>query len=279
MRQVLAMSKKAEEERVASEAAVLAPAIKSEKAAAPKTGSKLPSKAAIKAKLTAVLQNSDLSSVTEKKVRRKIEEAMGLDHKSLDTMKKEIKEWIDTFLKDDVADDDDDDDADNDEGGGGADNDDISDDGIEDMVPKKKKVATKKPAADKAADKKRKATGKAGKSGASAGAASKKAKKAPSVDDGPKPVLTIHTKSGAEAPKKLKELQSDLMTGSEFMRDAAPLEIELFGNTLIGEPRTFTSGNRGWYLGGKIEVEVGGKTVWMSAGLNLVAVGSGQWED
>lgn len=42
-----AMSKKAEEERVASEAAVLAPAIKSEKAAAPKTGSKLPSKAAV----------------------------------------------------------------------------------------------------------------------------------------------------------------------------------------------------------------------------------------
>lgn len=41
------MSKKAEEERVASEAAVLAPAIKSEKAAAPKTGSKLPSKAAV----------------------------------------------------------------------------------------------------------------------------------------------------------------------------------------------------------------------------------------
>lgn len=41
------MSKKAEEERVASEAAALAPAIKSEKAAAPKTGSKLPSKAAV----------------------------------------------------------------------------------------------------------------------------------------------------------------------------------------------------------------------------------------
>ena len=91
-------------------------------------------------------------------------------------------------------------------------------------------------------------------------------------------MLTIHTKSGAEPPKKLKELQSDIMTGAEFMRDAAPLEIELFGNTLIGEPRTFTSGNRGWYLGGKIEVEIGGKTVWMSAGLNLVAVGSGQWD-
>ena len=32
------------------------------------------------------------------------------------------------------------------------------------------------------------------------------------------------------------------------------IEIDICGNTLTGNPRTFSSDNCGWYLGGKIEV-------------------------
>lgn len=40
------------------------------------------------------------------------------------------------------------------------------------------------------------------------------------------------------------------------------IPMQLFGNTVKGEAREFTSGKYGWYAGGKIEVEVNGKTIW-----------------
>lgn len=57
-----------------------------------------------------------------------------------------------------------------------------------------------------------------------------------------------------------------------------PLEVNVFGNVMTGEARDFSSGNRGWYLGGKIEVKVGKKTMWAQAGLNVTIVGSKAWE-
>ena len=44
------------------------------------------------------------------------------------------------------------------------------------------------------------------------------------------------------------------MTGKDFMAAAEEMSLEVFGNKLTGEPRTFSSGAYGWYLGGKIEV-------------------------
>lgn len=39
------------------------------------------------------------------------------------------------------------------------------------------------------------------------------------------------------------------------------------------------SQNRGWYVGGKIEVTVGKQTLWANLGLNLVIMGSKQWSE
>ena len=46
----------------------------------------------------------------------------------------------------------------------------------------------------------------------------------------------------------------------------------------MGPARTFTSGNRGWYAGGKIEVPIGDKTVWAQIGINVTVIGSKDWK-
>jgi hypothetical protein len=55
-----------------------------------------------------------------------------------------------------------------------------------------------------------------------------------------------------------------MMTASEFERTAPQLSALLFGeHNLEGAPRTFTSGNRGWYAGGKMQIDVGKKKLWV----------------
>jgi hypothetical protein len=48
---------------------------------------------------------------------------------------------------------------------------------------------------------------------------------------------------------------------------------------ISGPPRTFSSGNRGWYAGGKIQVQVGKKTVWAQIGVNVTIIGSKDWKE
>ena len=92
-----------------------------------------------------------------------------------------------------------------------------------------------------------------------------------------KPVMTIKTKSGAEAPKQVAKLQANAMKSKHFESQAQPLTVEVLGNIATGEARSFSSGNKGWYLGGKIEVTVGKKKLWAQLGLNLTILGSKQW--
>jgi len=109
----------------------------------------------------------------------------------------------------------------------------------------------------------------------------KKRKKAPPppapTENKKKPLITVQTRSGAIAPKKLKERQCDMMTAEEFLQTAPLLEVDVFGNKISGEPRSFTSGNKGWYCGGKIEVPIAGKVLWGQLGLNLSLMGSKEW--
>ena len=67
------------------------------------------------------------------------------------------------------------------------------------------------------------------------------------------------------------------MTASKFLQLAQTLEVDICGNKLTGEPRSFSSDNKGWYLNGKIEVPVGDETVWAQVGLNITIPGSHQW--
>eukprot|EP00456_Euglypha_rotunda_P033191 TRINITY_DN25750_c0_g1_i2.p1 TRINITY_DN25750_c0_g1~~TRINITY_DN25750_c0_g1_i2.p1 ORF type:complete len:211 (-),score=48.58 TRINITY_DN25750_c0_g1_i2:16-648(-) len=76
------------------------------------------------------------------------------------------------------------------------------------------------------------------------------------------PKATVKTRTGKEPPKGCKKMQESLMTAAEFQKLAKTMECEIFGNTISGPPRSFTSGNRGWWAGGKIEVPIGKKNVW-----------------
>mmetsp|Transcript_15821 Transcript_15821/g.30958 ORF Transcript_15821/g.30958 Transcript_15821/m.30958 type:complete len:189 (-) Transcript_15821:134-700(-) len=93
-------------------------------------------------------------------------------------------------------------------------------------------------------------------------------------------MVPVKTKSGKPAPTKgLKQAQQSAMTGKKFEKEASELVVDVFGNTITALPRTFTSNNRGWYGGGKIEVKVGKKTLWAQLGLNVTIVGSKEWND
>jgi hypothetical protein len=60
-----------------------------------------------------------------------------------------------------------------------------------------------------------------------------------------------------------------------FVRLRCPLssQIDVDGNKLTGDPRSFSSGNLGWYLTGKVEVDVGGETIWAQVGMNVTIPG------
>ena len=91
--------------------------------------------------------------------------------------------------------------------------------------------------------------------------------------------MSCKTRSGEEAPKKLKEIQAAMkMTAKKFLESGKAIEIDFEGNTLRGEPRSFSSNALGWYLGGKVEVDVGGQTIWAQVGMNVVIPGSNSWK-
>jgi len=99
-------------------------------------------------------------------------------------------------------------------------------------------------------------------------------------EPGKQPKSTCVTRSGEEPPKKLKEEQAKMkgMSTSKFLSSGPTLEIDLCGNKLSGPPRTFSSGNKGWYMNGKVEIPVGDKMVWAQVGMNISIPGSASWK-
>ena len=104
---------------------------------------------------------------------------------------------------------------------------------------------------------------------------------AASSDENPnKGKSTCVVRGGEEAPKNLKAMQEKVkgMTESKFLSSGKALEIDVDGNILRGEPRSFSSGNLGWYLNGKVPIDVGGVTVWAQVGMNVTIPGSQSWK-
>jgi len=114
----------------------------------------------------------------------------------------------------------------------------------------------------------------------------KKAKKAPAKangggDDGgekKEKTFSCTTVSGNEAPKDLKKAQSKKLKSKEFLEKGGRIEININGNKLTADPREFSSGGKGWYTGGKIEMRVNGKDIWAQAGINITIPGSQEWK-
>jgi hypothetical protein len=60
----------------------------------------------------------------------------------------------------------------------------------------------------------------------------------------------------------------------DFLAQAEPLKIDINGFPMIAEPREFSTGSFGWYVNGKATQVVGGKTLSVQVGMNLIVVGS-----
>ena len=64
------------------------------------------------------------------------------------------------------------------------------------------------------------------------------------------------------------------LSQSQFLAKAEPLKISINGQDMLAEVKAFSTGSFGWYLNGKVTLEVGGKRVPVQIGMNLTVVGS-----
>ena len=64
------------------------------------------------------------------------------------------------------------------------------------------------------------------------------------------------------------------VTRADFNEKAQPVTVTINGIQLMAEPKEFSTGSFGWYLNGKVTVDVGGKPVTAQIGMNLTVVGS-----
>jgi hypothetical protein len=64
------------------------------------------------------------------------------------------------------------------------------------------------------------------------------------------------------------------ITREQFHANARPITIQIGEDRLEAEVREFSTGSLGWYLSGKIKVDIGGVRVPVQVGLNLTVVGS-----
>jgi hypothetical protein len=64
------------------------------------------------------------------------------------------------------------------------------------------------------------------------------------------------------------------ITRSEFHGKAKPVPVTINGVPLQAEVKEFSTGSLGWYLNGKMTVDIGGTPVSVQIGMNMTIVGS-----
>ena len=60
----------------------------------------------------------------------------------------------------------------------------------------------------------------------------------------------------------------------QFVENAKPVEVVVNGIPLMAEVKEFSTGSLGWYLNGKMTVDIGGTPVSVQIGMNMTIVGS-----
>lgn len=64
------------------------------------------------------------------------------------------------------------------------------------------------------------------------------------------------------------------VTREEFRSKAKPVQVTVNGVPLTAEVKEFSTGSFGWYLTGKVSINVGETPVSVQIGMNLAVVGS-----
>jgi hypothetical protein len=64
------------------------------------------------------------------------------------------------------------------------------------------------------------------------------------------------------------------ITRADFRAKAKPVSVVINNDTMLAQVKEFSTGSLGWYLNGKMNIDVGGTPVTVQIGLNLTIVGS-----
>jgi hypothetical protein len=83
-------------------------------------------------------------------------------------------------------------------------------------------------------------------------------------------------------PTHASTIQEDLLmaktscpiTRADFQGKAKPVPVTIANFPFMAEVKEFSTGSLGWYLNGKVTLEVGGTPVSVQIGMNLTIVGS-----
>lgn len=210
--------------------------------------------AKLKEAVFAVIDEHGLDNLTQKKVQRHAEEKLGLEEKELKGHKEEVNKLIDEYIEAHPQ----------------------GEDDAEEEPPKAKEAPKRKAAAKKEPVEEDEDDDFDDEEEEEAPKAKKPKKEAPA--EKAEKTFRVETASGDECPKKIKDLQKKIISRSDFVKSAPAMNIELWGNNLEGKPREFSSGNMGWYTGGKVEFKVKGKKMWGQLGINLTVMGSKDWK-
>jgi len=68
------------------------------------------------------------------------------------------------------------------------------------------------------------------------------------------------------------------VTLTQFLEKAEPVKVVINGQELLAEVKSFSTGSFGWYINGKIVVQVDGKPLSVQIGMNMTVVGSKEAE-
>lgn len=65
----------------------------------------------------------------------------------------------------------------------------------------------------------------------------------------------------------------------EFAKSAKPVDVIVAGSPVIAAPKLFSTGSVGWFMNGKVEVQMpDGSTVRCQLSGTLTVIGSKEWE-
>eukprot|EP00923_Selenidium_pygospionis_P027153 GHVN01048785.1.p1 GENE.GHVN01048785.1~~GHVN01048785.1.p1 ORF type:complete len:325 (+),score=44.62 GHVN01048785.1:66-1040(+) len=210
----------------------------------------------IQVALREILRPENMSEFTKRKARDALEEKLGYAHGDLLKRKVEIHGFIDDLVSEYLANEK----ADR-AGGGSVDENGSGDESEEPKQPQKRASAKRKAQEPD--------------SSASDGASESDA----SSDSGNKRRRRGAPKRTAQPKKRLKAMQSKLMTRATFTDNAKVMDVTMGELKFQCNPREFSTGSMGWFYGSKVQIMVGETPLHCQLTVNCAVLGSKEWND
>lgn len=86
-------------------------------------------------------------------------------------------------------------------------------------------------------------------------------------------------KAGSSEKGATKKRQLDLMTKSQFQKQAEEVIVKIGDKKMKLAPRTFSTGSSGYFSNGKVELPCGDQTLMCQVQINCTVIGSKAWAE